>query len=142
MESAINPFSFESVSHEYIYGPLMHVTDWVPTIIDLAGLTDNIPSQIRESWDGYSHVSEISRMAKHGVTSSMPRNYMLYNYYDQISNDGADDDDDDSNGSVNDFIDALKAKQIGFAIRNNRYKLMHAYVNNALTDWCNDYTEM
>lgn len=127
-------------AHEYVYSPMMHVSDWLPTILELAGIVENIPESIRKEWDGYSHAREIERIAKHGVTSSYPREYVLYNYYDQIG--GSDDDGDDGDQSLDEFIDVLKAKQIPFAIRNSQYKLMHAYVDNDVSDWCNDYSSM
>lgn len=94
-----------------LYPNLMHATDWFPTILQLAGV-DYTPGGGHEL-DGFSHVD-----AWMGRTNSAPRDYMLYNYYYQVTDYSFDKW---TNGS--------------FAIRNGQYKLMHTFDSTAYGAW-------
>ena len=82
---------------------LFHVSDWFPTIVDMAGIEDY---ESALALDGYSQYSSITS----GKDS--PRDYVLYNFYMNIY------------GKQLDFFN-----NAGGAIRNAKYKLLHTYTN-------------
>lgn len=114
------------------YGGLMHVTDWFPTILSLAGIDNYSPTpDTDQSLDGYDQSQAIMTAASsagvvdddgsdtrsrtssssnsHAVFPSV-RQYVLYNVYANVE---GKDYNISTNGS--------------FAIRDSRYKLMHGY---------------
>lgn len=93
------------------YSGLMHVSDWFPTILGFAGIIDYVPG------DGYSldGLDQSAAIATADATAC-PRDFMLYNAYVDIGSY-----DIFTNGSV--------------AARNERYKLIHAYINNPSSIW-------
>ena len=105
----VDSFIYSSglIADEYVgttYSNLMHVSDWFPTILSLAGISYTAPSGYE--LDGYDHSDAIFGDA------DAPRSLLLYNIYYNFT-DGEDYDDFSSN--------------IVFAIRNKKYKLVHAY---------------
>lgn len=68
------------------YSGLMHVSDWFPTILDMAGLSFTPASGYE--LDGVSHWSNIKSLNVSDSTQSLtsPRSVMLYNYYVNIEN--------------------------------------------------------
>jgi arylsulfatase A-like enzyme len=58
------------------YSSLMHVTDWFPTILDLADINYDPPES--KALDGYSQVD-----AWYGGTA--PRSHVLYNFYYNVA---------------------------------------------------------
>ena len=99
------------------YGNLFHVSDWFPTILDMAGVKYSPKSKY--ALDGVSHFDAIAG------DDSTPREYMLYNYYYNPS----EPDNDLWSGKA-------------FAIRNDRYKLMHTYDSSMAGAWYDDYETM
>jgi arylsulfatase A-like enzyme len=95
------------------YDGLMHVSDWFPTILDLAGI-DYSPAA-GKALDGVSHVNAW----KYGSDTSL-RSYMLYNSYTNVDN---------SFYKFNIYVNAP------MAIRNSRYKLIHSFVGSKLDGW-------
>lgn len=87
------------------YDGLMHVSDWFPTLLSIANITNFEPEPGYEL-DG---IDQFSAMI---TNSNSPRSSMLYNL---IYNVQGQNFDIWSSG--------------GFAIRNSRYKLLHYYVN-------------
>jgi arylsulfatase A-like enzyme len=87
------------------YSGLMHVSDWFPTILALANITDYVPSKGHEL-SGHDQSAAILR----GDTVLNTRKHLLYNTYHNVEGMFFDMH---VNGS--------------FAVRNERYKLMHAW---------------
>jgi arylsulfatase A-like enzyme len=97
------------------YSGLMHVTDWFPTILDLADISYTPDDDY--ALDGVSQVDAWS-------SGTSARDYMLYNSYYNVQNSFFDMW---TNGS--------------FAIRNSKYKLMHAYDSSTYGAWY-DYDDL
>jgi arylsulfatase A-like enzyme len=95
-----------------IYPHLFNVVDWFPTMLSLAGI-DYTPSIPANDLDGIDQYEAMLTFADEG-----PREYMLYNYYYNVDRYQFDLW---VNGS--------------FAIRNERYKLMHAYNSSRYAAW-------
>jgi arylsulfatase A-like enzyme len=93
----------------------MHVTDWFPTILDLADISYTPDDDY--ALDGVSQVDAWS-------SGTSTRYYMLYNSYYNVQNYFFDMW---TNGS--------------FAIRNTKYKLMHAYDSSTYGAWY-DYDDL
>jgi arylsulfatase A-like enzyme len=89
------------------YDGLVHVSDWLPTIIDLAGITTWSPKPGFDL-DGFSHANDLLQ-----ETKLYNREYLLYNAYSHIETESFD-----------------LVQSGSFAIRNRQYKLLHAYLNN------------
>lgn len=92
------------------YTGLTHVSDWFPTIMDLAGI-DYQPSS-DHAFDGVSQA-----LAMQGLADE-PRDSVLYNLYYNVEG-----------------MNFNLTTNATFAIRNSRYKLIHAYVGNSMTKW-------
>ena len=86
----------------------MHVTDWFPTILRLAKATNAVQSR---PLDGVDQLASLFTLAEQS-----PRQILLYNSYSAVS---------DLHNTVN----------ISRAIRNERFKLAHAYVGNPTSHW-------
>lgn len=84
------------------YDNIMHVSDWFPTMLDIAGISYT-PTE-DHAFDGVSHLD-----AMYGQAST-PREYMLYNIYCNVLKE-----------SFNLSLDAP------VAVRNSVYKLVHGY---------------
>ena len=91
------------------YDELMHISDWFPTIMELANI-DYSPDD-DNALDGVSQISGWT-----GV--SIPRSDMLYNMYTHLTDINFDIW---TNGS--------------FAVRDSRYKLMHTYDDKTYGTW-------
>ena len=94
------------------YSGLMHVSDWFPTIMDMAGVTFTAESGYE--LDGVSHWDNIKALDNTDSTQSLtsPRSVMLYNYYDKVeSQDGWGDT-------------PVRA------VRDSQYKLIETWVND------------
>lgn len=91
------------------YDELMHISDWFPTIMELANI-DYSPDD-DNALDGVSQISGWT-----GV--SVPRSDMLYNMYTHLTDINFDIW---TNGS--------------FAVRDSRYKLMHTYDDKTYGTW-------
>ena len=83
---------------------LFHVTDWFPTILDLADISDY---KATYDLDGFSQFQALTS------GDASPREYVLYNFYSNIA------------GKQLDFFN-----NAGGAIRNSQYKLLHTYTND------------
>jgi arylsulfatase A-like enzyme len=104
------------------YNNLFHVSDWFPTILDMASITYDAPAGY--ALDGVSHLESIEKFNNDDYNSENPygpREYMLYNAYTNIvsSNDVDDYGFDVWTGGI-------------FAIRNNQYKLIHSYNGSSI----------
>jgi arylsulfatase A-like enzyme len=66
------------------YGGLMHVTDWFPTILDMASLSftpdSSYPLDGLSHWDTWTDLSDSDDATVEG-----PRTSMIYNYYTDVS---------------------------------------------------------
>lgn len=93
------------------YGGIMHVSDWMPTMLELAGI-DYTPAA-GHAFDGYSQVSAMT-----GLTAKNPREFLVYNMYLNVQKQ-----------SFSMFGNAA------LAVRNYRYKLIHAFINNPSSKW-------
>ena len=125
----VDAFIYSPLLHSSLQGyrhtALAHISDWFPTILNLTGITF-VPKEGYEL-DGLSHVGlwldVISNTSESGYVTSTPRSHVLYNYYYNVQDS---------------FYD--KWVNGSFAIRNDKYKLMHAYDAPDYGDWF-DYTE-
>lgn len=90
------------------YTGLTHVTDWFPTILSWAGINYRADSE-EYKVDGLNQAAAMAGVEGAGT----PREYMLYN---AIVNVEGKNLDMKTNGPV--------------AVRNSRYKLIHAYTSN------------
>lgn len=104
--------SFKSNNQNSVYSGLMHVSDWFPSMLYLAGITSYRPSISRQV-EGYNH-----GYAWFNDQQQTPRGYLLYNYYHKAANIAFDKD---VNGSV--------------AVRDRQYKLIHTFIDNSLSKY-------
>jgi len=96
------------------YEGLMHVTDWFPTMLELAG----IPFEAEEGFE-LDGVSQVSGWNKANTTlSNGPRTKMLYNWYTT-----------DRRASFDLRLNS------SFAVRNERYKLIHTKNSSRYCTW-------
>lgn len=93
------------------YSGLTHISDWFPTILELAGIEYTATPE--HKLDGVSQATAM----KIGESANSRTN-LLYNLYYNVEGFSFDLS---TNGS--------------FAIRDTRYKLMHAYDSNPLSEW-------
>ena len=100
------------------YQGLMHVSDWMPTILDMANV-GFVPAEGYEL-DGVSHWGHLNREAQEEEEEEeYPREYLLYNYIIDV---GGKDFSLDSNAPV--------------AVRNQAgMKLIHSYVGNPSSEY-------
>jgi arylsulfatase A-like enzyme len=94
------------------FSGMMHVSDWFPTILDLADISYSADDDY--ALDGVSQVDAWS-------SGSSARDYMLYNWYYNVKDQ---------------YFDMWKNGS--FAIRNSKYKLMHAYDSSTYGAWYTD----
>ena len=120
---------FEGGAHveAFIYSPLLevlgagpyphlfHVTDWFPTLLDMAGV--KYKPAVGYHLDGVSHFAALQTPGGEDA----PREFLLYNYY-------YDPDDTSKN------LWTGKAA----AVRNARYKLIHTFDNKWSGAWYTD----
>jgi arylsulfatase A-like enzyme len=92
----------------------MHVSDWFPTILELAGISLSRDELVVAAIDGVSQVQAM----RSGSSDDNQRKHLLYNAYVNI--EGRDFE-------INTHTNA--------AIRNQRYKLIHGYVDNEASLW-------
>jgi arylsulfatase A-like enzyme len=95
-----------------LYSNLFHVSDWFPTILDMAGIS-------YESADGYALDGVSHYAALTGDSSDAPRTTMLYNAYAKVLGTDGNYSWDLENGAQ-------------FAIRGAQYKLVHTYNGSTL----------
>lgn len=101
------------------YNNLFHVSDWFPTILDMAGIEYTPPTGF--DLDGVSHYNYL--MGDMDDTSGVgPRQYMLYNAYTKVMTAAGTYSFDLNSDAV-------------FAVRDSRYKLMHTFNGSALTQY-------
>lgn len=93
-----------------MYSGLMHVSDWFPTILELADISFT-PAPGQEL-DGVSH-AQAFRTLHTSNGANAPRDHILYNIYTNIE---SEDFNIETNGAL--------------GIRKDRYKLLHAFVDN------------
>ena len=98
--------------HGTKYDGFMHVSDWFPTILDLAGIHYKPDDDFL--LDGVSQ-----KIGFKFGSSSNPRDFLLYNYYTNV--------DAKSNFKLDTNAPA--------AIRDQQFKLIHSFTDNALSDW-------
>lgn len=99
------------------YDNLYHVSDWFPTLLGFAGISYTAPSGY--ALDGVSHYTALSDLADDDGDSSAPRNLMVYNIYTKVLGGNGEYDFDVNTDGV-------------FAIRNSKYKLIHAFNGSIL----------
>jgi arylsulfatase A-like enzyme len=93
------------------YDGLMHVSDWFPTMLALAGITYTPDSE--HSLDGVNQVDG-------WLNVRTPRDTLLYNYYTALTD-----------YSFNIWYNGT------FAVRDERFKLMHTYDDSLYGAWYN-----
>jgi arylsulfatase A-like enzyme len=99
-----------------VYSGLMHISDWFPTIMALANINYSPSSEINK-FDGVNQLD--------GWTGkSTPRTTILYNMYLELT---------DYNFNI--------WTNGSFAIRDNKYKLIHTYDDPAYGGWFQTDTE-
>lgn len=96
----------------------MHVSDWFPTIMDMAGLS--FTPAMGHELDGVSQASAIF-----GTASESPRDHILYNIYYNVDKEN---------------FDIFKNAAAG--VRKGNYKLLHAYKGNEQAEWYNFSTPL
>lgn len=106
MESFIYSNKLPSTVKGKSYAGLFHVSDWFPTILNIAGIAYN--PGIGHELDGYDQYPSITN---HNLLS--PREYMLYDYCYDVENK---------------FFDLWKNSTA--AVRNSRYELMHTFLSS------------
>ncbi len=94
------------------YSGIMHVSDWFPTILELAGISSYSPAPGHDL-DGFSQVAAMTNMV-----DTNPRQHLLYNMYLNVQKE-----------SFSMYGNAA------LALRDERYKLLHAFVNNPSSKW-------
>lgn len=107
-------------SNSLIYDKLFHISDWFPTILTLADIDyvpkvhdqDGLLDHSSNTLDGSDHV------ASWFDTTIIPREAMLYNMYVSLSDNDFDIWTDGS-----------------FAVRDDRFKLMHTYDDQFYGIW-------
>ena len=100
------------------YDHLMHVSDWFPTMVDMAGVT-SFAARPDYPLDGVSHFAAWGGSSSSSSSSSdPPRTHMLYNAATNV-------DKQEFDFSTN----------APFAVRNARYKLIHFFDSPAYTSW-------
>jgi arylsulfatase A-like enzyme len=92
------------------YNGLMHVSDWFPTILDMADI--QYTPDANHSLDGVSQYSAIFE------GEAPPRDHILYNMYFNIDRKNFTWDED-----------------VVFGIRKGEMKLLYTYTNNRQADW-------
>lgn len=108
--------SFQTQGLAREYTGLMHVSDWMPSILSLAGIDTSVVSGM----DGADHASYwLSTASTEG-----PRDHLLYNYYLNVESA---------------FLD--KAINASVAVRNRQFKLIHAFVDSGFDGWHNIRTD-
>ena len=104
------------------YSHIFHVSDWFPTLLDVAGVTYTVPAG-GHRLDGVSHHRALlaSGTDDADADAAPPRDHLLVNYY-------------------YDPVEPTKTLWTGkaFAIRNAQYKLMHTYDNKWSATWSID----
>ena len=110
VESFVYSPLFSSKVQGSTYSNVFHVSDWFPTILDMASVKYSPKSKY--ALDGVSHYDAMVD------GKDAPRDYMLYNYY----YDASDSKKDLWSGQA-------------MAIRNDRYKLMHTYESPSAAAW-------
>jgi hypothetical protein len=94
-----------------VYSGIMHVSDWFPTILELANV--QYTPAVGHEFDGYSQFSAMT-----GVSTTNPREFLLYNMYVNVQKE-----------SFSMYGNSA------LAIRDKRYKLIHAFINNPSSQW-------
>ena len=117
VEAFIYNEGFSSKVRGQKYTNMFHVSDWFPTILDMAGVKYSPKSKY--ALDGVSHLDAMVDGA------DAPRSAMLYNYY----YDPSTPSEDLWNGKA-------------FAVRNERYKLMHTFDSPMSGAWYGQSTTM
>lgn len=92
------------------YTNMMHVSDWMPTILALANISYSPGSD--HLFDGVSHADAFFDF------DIVPRDFLLYNVYTSV---------DDHMFDI--WLNAP------LAIRDSTYKLIHAYSGTSMSDW-------
>ena len=104
-----------------VYKGLMHISDWFPTILALANIDYDPPTE--NLLDGVNQADAWSNEV--GSTDVTPRSYMLYNKYTDLT---------DYNFNI--------WTNGSFAVRDARYKLMHTYNDAVYGNWYNAALEI
>jgi arylsulfatase I/J len=100
------------------YAGLMHVSDWLPTLLGLAGVSFS-------ARDGYALDGVDQSAAIRQLSDSPPRSHILYNMYVNVSSQPTFD----------------MYTNVPVAVRDGRYKLLHAFVGNPTALWYDFFEE-
>jgi hypothetical protein len=100
------------------YAPVFHVSDWMPTLLDVAGVSYTPNEDF--SLDGVSHADNLIADDEDIVEV---RSSMLYNLYTNI------------NSQLRDGSSWNMWSTAPLAIRSSQYKLIHAYDDNSYSSW-------
>lgn len=107
--------SFQTQGYAREYAGLMHITDWMPSMLSLAGIDTSIVKEM----DGADHTPFwLSSTKEKTSTADGPREYMIYNYYWNVEST---------------YLD--KAINASVAVRNKQFKLIHAFVDSGYDGW-------
>jgi len=100
------------------YGGLMHVVDWFPTMLEMAGI-ENYKNPSGYSLDGTSHWTYLKKLdsSDDAVSTSSPRSSILYGYYADVTNV------------------AIPSTTPVRAVRNSQYKYIESYVDSSYMGW-------
>lgn len=93
------------------YSGLFHVSDWMPTLLDMAGVSFSPASS--NAFDGVSHWSNLNGLDGSSKDDEVvsPRSVMLYNYFDDVEN-----------------VDGWGDTPVR-AVRDEQYKLLESWDN-------------
>jgi arylsulfatase A-like enzyme len=129
--------SFKTRGLSRAYQGLMHVSDWFPSMMTLAGIDwPSVGAAPTQRIDGYSHADfwlsgsseskkQSGKLKGSAVTEiEGPRDHVFYNYYFNVENVVLD-----------------RVRNASVAIRDQRYKLIRTFVDNEFDGWHNVRTD-
>jgi len=119
----VNAFIYSPLLSKYagtIYSGLFHVSDWFPTLLGFGDISFTAKSD--KTLDGIDQSTAMT--VGYNMPDDYPREYLLYNMYTNVSTQSQ--------------FDIYNNSPV--AIRNTRYKLLHAYTgeSNVLSVMCSD----
>lgn len=129
--------SFKTKGLSRAYQGLMHVSDWFPSMMALAGIdSSDVGAAPTQRIDGFSHANfwlsdgnenkKQSGKLKGSAAALLegPRDHVFYNYYYNVENVVLD-----------------KAINASVAVRDHQFKLIRTFVDNGYDGWHNVRTD-